>query len=265
MANKMFLLLIDPQEDFCNPQGALYVNGANEDMDRVAKMIDRVGDKFDAIHITLDSHQEVHIAHPISWKDPKGNHPDPFTIIGVDDVRAGRWMPTLPSLYPRFLNYVETLASNGRYPLCIWPPHCIIGTQGHLYYGSLRDPLRDWARKNYGTIDFLTKGSNIFTEHYSAIAADVPDPTDPSTQINMEFLSRIDESDVVLLGGEAGSHCLANTARDIINNIQNTDFVKKLVLLEDATSPVKGYEHLQEQFVKDMKKIGMRTAKTTDF
>lgn len=31
---KVHLLVIDPQKDFCNPNGSLFVTGADKDMDR---------------------------------------------------------------------------------------------------------------------------------------------------------------------------------------------------------------------------------------
>ena len=54
---KAHLLLIDPQNDFMDIQGAtLPVTGANDDMKRVAAFIDRLGSKLFDIHVTLDSH-----------------------------------------------------------------------------------------------------------------------------------------------------------------------------------------------------------------
>ena len=44
------------------------------------------------------------------------------------------------------------------------------------------------------------------------------------------------EADLIFVAGEAGSHCLANTVRDIANNFGDDTYVKKLVLLTDATS-----------------------------
>ena len=63
------LLLIDPQNDFCDiPGAALPVVGANEDMNRLAAFIDRVGGSLSAIHVTLDAHHPVDIAHPSWWQ-----------------------------------------------------------------------------------------------------------------------------------------------------------------------------------------------------
>ena len=74
MTTKVELLIIDPQVDFCDPKvGALYVPGAEHDMNRLAAMIRRLNNKIDDIHVTLDSHHLIHIAHPIFWKD-SGDH-----------------------------------------------------------------------------------------------------------------------------------------------------------------------------------------------
>ena len=82
------LLVIDPQNDFCDPNGSLFVPGANEDMKRLATMVDRLKDKLADIHVTLDSHRRVDISHPIWWKSPSGAHPDPFTQITAADLEA---------------------------------------------------------------------------------------------------------------------------------------------------------------------------------
>jgi nicotinamidase-related amidase len=258
---KVHLVVIDPQFDFCDPSGNLYVKGADKDMERLGVMIEKIVDKIDDIHITLDSHHPVHIAHPIFWRDSKGNHPNPFTLISVSDVENGVWSTTRPGLYKQALNYVKELEKNKRYVLCIWPPHCLIGTKGQTVYEPINRALAQWTDQ-FAVVDYVTKGSNILTEHYSAIVADVPDPSDPTTQMNVSFLNTLNEADIILLAGEAGSHCLANTGRDAINYFTDDSFVKKLVLLEDATSPVPGFEGLQEQFIKDMTARGMSLATT---
>jgi nicotinamidase-related amidase len=112
----------------------------------------------------------------------------------------------------------------------------------------------------------VTKGSNPFTEHYSAIMADVPDPEDLSTQINTRFLEKVMKSDIILLAGEAKSHCLACTGEDAANYFKDdTKFIGKTVLLEDATSAVTGYESRGDEFVAKMVKRGMQRATTLDF
>jgi len=265
MSRKVHLVVIDPQVDFCDPSGALYVSGADADIRRLAEMVRRVAPKLDDIHVTLDSHRLIDVAHPIFWKDSSGRHPEPFTIISAADVEAGKWAPTLPSLSRRMLEYVRELEANGRYPLCVWPPHCLIGSPGHAVAPELREALLQWESQRFAMVDYVTKGSNPWTEHYSAVCADVPDPADPGTQLNTPFIQMLMDADLVGIAGEAGSHCLANTVRDIANNFGDDSCVRRLVLLEDATSPVPGFEHFQTDFVREMTARGMQISNTREF
>ena len=265
MTKKIDLLIIDPQVDFCDPNGALFVPGADADMKHLADFIKKIGKNIHDIHVTLDSHHCMDIAHPIFWKDQKGNNPAPFTTITAQEVEAGQWTTAIPGLTKKGLNYVRELNNNGRYPLVIWPYHCLIGSAGHQVDPELFEALLQWEMEELAQINYVTKGSNIYTEHYSAVQADVPDPSDPSTQINTGLIQTLEEADIILVAGEAGSHCLANTVRDIANNFSDAKYVEKITLLKDATSPVPGFETLQEDFIKEMTGRGMKITETTNF
>ena len=276
---KIELLIIDPQNDFCQAAGALFVPGATEDMARLATMIKRLEEKIDDIHVTLDSHHFVDIAHPIFWMDSKGKNPDPFTIISANEVKDGLFRTTNPQFQERAREYVEALESNGRYPLCIWPPHCLIGSWGYAVINEFDDSgapvaplfevLMNWE-KQFAMVDYVTKGSNFWTEHYSAVQADVPDPGDPDTQLNMRLIETLQQADIILLAGEARSHCLANTVTDIADNFGEEN-IKKMVLLEDATSDVPDppgttmFSDIGNEFVAKMKARGMQVSTTVDF
>jgi len=263
------LLVIDPQNDFCHQNGSLYVPGATEDMTRVANMIDRLKTKLDDIHVTMDSHHFVDVAHPIFWMDSNGKHPDPFTIITSEDVKNGIYRTTNPQFQVRMVEYVQTLEANQRYPLCIWPPHCLIGSWGYGIIEELFTSLKSWEEE-FAIVDYVTKGSNFWTEHYSAVQADVPDPEDPDTQLNMRLINTLEEADLILLAGEARSHCLANTVRDIADSFGEEN-IKKMVLLQDATTDVPDppgttmFTDIGEKFVSDMMARGMQVNTTTDF
>ena len=73
MTKKVCLFIIDPQFDFCDPSGTLFVPGANLDMVRLGDFINRNITKIDDIQVTLDSHHRVHVAHAISWVDEQLN------------------------------------------------------------------------------------------------------------------------------------------------------------------------------------------------
>lgn len=262
------LVVIDPQNDFCDPNGALYVPGADDDIKRLSKMVTRLRDKLADIHITLDSHRRVDISHPMWWRDAAGKRPDPFTLITADDLESGRWTTHMPSFRERTLAYLKELERRGRYTHTIWPEHCLIGDEGHNVHPELSGVIHDWEDR-FAQTEFVTKGSNPWTEHFSAVQAEVPDPADPSTQINTAFVATLERADVVLLAGQALSHCVANTVLDIASNFSDPAFIKKLVLLEDCTSEVPDppgltvFSDFTARFMADMQAKGMRVDTST--
>jgi nicotinamidase-related amidase len=128
---------------------------------------------------------------------------------------------------------------------------------------EVSDALLAWEGKRFGVVDYVTKGSNIFTEHYSAVQADVPDPSDTTTMLNRPLLDMLSNSDVILIAGEALSHCVCSTITDTANSFGEEN-IKKFILLTDCSSSVSGFEQLGEDFVKDMTKRGMQLAKSTE-
>jgi len=259
------LLVIDPQNDFCNPSGSLFVPGADEDMKRLADLITRLQGKLTDVHVTLDSHRKVDVSHPMWWKDQSGNNPSPFTVITAAELEMGVWNVTQPGCFSRTLSYLKALETGGRYPHVVWPEHCLIGDEGHNVYPELSAAIHEWEDSRFAMADFVTKGSNPWTEHFSAVQAEVPDPDDASTQVNTSLITTLEEADVVLLAGEARSHCLANTVRDIVSNFSDPSLTSKLVLLTDASSDVPTFEQYGEDFLKDLTGLGMKTSTTQDF
>ena len=120
-----------------------------------------------------------------------------------------------PGVAGRALAYVRALEAGRRYQLCIWPPHCLIGGPGHAVAPELFSALCDWEQTRLRPVYYVRKGDNIHTEHYSAIQAEVPDPADPHTQRNTALIDALRRADRLLVAGEAGSHCVAATVRDL--------------------------------------------------
>ena len=262
---RLEFLIIDPQNDFSDtPGAALPVPGASADAGRLAQLLDRLGDRIAEIHVTLDTHQLMDIAHPVFWLDARGQRPAPFTQITVADVENGVWRPFRPEYRQRALDYVRALRDGGRYTLTVWPPHCLIGTWGHGVIPVVAEALRRWEEQGFARVDYVAKGHNPWTEHYSAVQADVPDPADPGTQLNVRLIETLERADVVALSGQALSHCVANTVRDIADYF-GRESVRKLVLIEDTSSPVPGFEELARQFLADMGRRGMKTARAAEF
>lgn len=259
------LIIIDPQFDFCNPNGSLFVAGADEDMKRLAGFIERMSSKLTDIHTTLDSHRKIDISHPMWWADADGKMPLPFTIIKAIDLECGTWRTRQISAHAKTLAYLEALEATKRYPHCIWPEHCLIGSEGHTIHPDVYGALQGWEESRYAMTDYVTKGSNPWTEHFSAVQAEVPDPQDPSTQMNTGLVTTLEEADITVWAGEALSHCLANSARDVAANFSDPKFVQNMVLLTDASSNVSGFEHFGTSFVAELVKKGMQTSTCADF
>lgn len=266
---KKILVIIDPQNDFMDIDGAtLPVIGASKDMDRVSNLIEKVGDSFYDIQITLDSHHNYHIAHPMFLVNSNNEHPNPGTQISVKDIKDGIWRAKVQQHQNLLLEYVEQLELNGKYNLTIWNPHCLIGSWGHQIYSPLFKSLSDWEIRNTSIVGKTTKGSNWSTEHYSAVKADIERADDPSTQLNTDFIQTLMEADRVYFAGEASSHCVANTVRDIVDNFGNSA-LDNLYLIDDAMSAVVipnvvSFQSLADDFFSDMKGKGLNTCTTQD-
>ena len=276
---------LGPMLDLLIQPGKLYVPGGWEAMERLAAMIDRISDKIDDITVTLDAHQIVDQAHPIWWlNDSTGQQADPFTLLGVigktiqsldpANGMAGtgvEYRTKLPSLLHKggatgkgSFGYLEALAARGRQAHVVWPVHCEIGALGSIVVLALMEALQRW-QSSFATINFLTKGSNIFTEHYGAIEAEVPDPNDEGTQVRAATVASLGEADIIAWGGIASSHCLAETFRGVDANFQGGNIVQKMVLLTDATAAVPGFEFLYDAFVAEMVPKGMKQETTVNF
>lgn len=175
------LLVIDQQVDF-HPGGSLAIPTANEDAARIAAFIGRHRAQLAQLVFTLDSHQRYHIAHGVFWENERGESPAPFTLISSQDVAAGVWKPRDPQLREYVLAYTQSLEKSGKFTLCIWPEHCVIGTPGHNLVEDVRTAALEWTKHSLKQIQYVMKGSNSFTEHYSALRAEFELPYDPATR-----------------------------------------------------------------------------------
>jgi len=282
MKRNLHLLVIDPQNDFCdlptaylpeNPATkglhapALPVPGAHQDMLRLAGLINRGRHGLTAISVTLDSHHRYDIAHPTFWLNAEGAAPGPFTQITAADVRAKKFLPRDSTALPRALDYLDALEQAERYRLMIWPVHCEIGSWGHNVHEDVRSAYNRWEDASLGTVAKIAKGSNPWTEHYSAVMAEVPDDADPDTQLNRTLIDRLAEAELVYIAGEAGSHCVKATTEHIA--VQFTARFgdqgrRRLVLITDCMSPVAGFCDQYQDFLEEMEESGVRLAQSGD-
>jgi nicotinamidase-related amidase len=256
--NKIALLIIDAQNDFCQPTGSLYVTGAEKDMERLAKFIRNNKESIDFIGMTQDNHHVNDISHPSFWQDKDGNYPAPFTLITSTDVDSGKWSPRF---YPKMaIEYIHELEKQGEFPHVIWPEHCLIGTTGAAIVDDVMNAVKDWCRLGY-FYQMVTKGTFPLTEHFGAFRANIPMEGHPETQLNHDLIKTLEKYDLIYFAGEAKSHCVASTLR------QSFDFptlAKKFVILEDCMSNVTGFETLADPIYEEARKLGIKFGKSTD-
>lgn len=270
MKRNIHLLVIDPQNDFCDlppdylpvdpitgtrQASALPVTGAHGDMQRLAGLIRAGATGIAHITVTLDSHHRLDIAHPTFWRAGDGSAVTPFTPITAAQVREGRYLPRNLASLPRTLVYLDELESRGRYTLMVWPVHCEIGTWGHNVHADLRAAYNEWEERQLANVDMVAKGSNPWTEHYSAVQAEVPDASDPDTQLNERLIAMLDRADLIFLAGEASSHCVKATTEHVVENL--TGHLGRVVLLTDCMSPFSGFEVEHASFMADTRSLAM--------
>lgn len=294
------LLIIDPQKDF-HPGGSLAVTNADEDAKRIANLIRAsiydTSEGISRIVITMDTHHKIDIAHPGFWVSEEGNHPDPFTLISYNDVESGKWRPSKDVKFhkdatPKFideakvsetlgmeeseiydddgnvkvyeycLKYIKKLEETGRLKHCIWPEHCLIGTDGHKVVDVIIKAIDEWSKKTNGKAEYVEKGQNPLAEMYSGIQAEVE--ICPRTSKNEELLESLKKSDKILVCGEALSHCVNHTVRHLIQDMSDEER-KKVCLLENCASAVASFENDATDFVNHLKEQGCQVLASDTF
>lgn len=244
------LLIIDPQNDFCDiPGAALPVAGASADMKRLAGFIAQ--QELDGITVTLDSHPSVAVERTTFWTTPEGSTPAPFTFVTEQDVVSGKLRPRDASLTPQVIRMLQQLANAGRSGLVVWPVHCVTGTWGHNIYSTLADQLAQWEYTQQRAVRKVLKGEYPLTEHFGVFEADAPDEAVPSTQFNNALAAELTQGvDTLFIAGEAGSHCVSSSVDQLIAYLNRSQVPRpRVVLLSDCMSPVAGFEADQQAFI----------------
>lgn len=255
---KIALMIIDPQNDFCSPMGSLFVPGADKDNERLAHWILENKMEIDQVIVTMDSHYVIDISHPKFWVDESGKNPEPFKIIKAQDVIDGKYKPA----YSMFnegvvLAYLEKLEEQGEFEHCIWPEHCITGTWGSAVDTIISGCLREWCVSSSDArfVRYITKGSHPMTEHFGAFKAQVAIASANETHVNMSLIEQLDMFDIIYISGQAKSHCVANSLKQIMDLAPN--IAKKFVVLEDTMSPVPGFDNLADSIYERAREMGV--------
>lgn len=266
------LLIIDPQNDFCDfperdrPAGfqpALPVAGAHADLRRLARALSAHPTPVSHLAVTLDTHQHCDVAHPGYWMTGAGEPVAPFTTITAQAVREGAWRPRQPDDGPRTLAYLDALETTGRYALMVWPVHCIEGNWGQQIHDEMQAAIGLWAAQAPQPALIVHKGRNPYTEHYSALAAEVPVADDPATALNQDLLQWADQADALWIAGQASSHCVRATVEHLLAYL-SAGAASRITLLTDCMSPVAGFEAQHHEFLDSLRSQGARLASASE-
>ena len=169
------LIVIDVQNDFC-PGGNLAVPGGDE----IVLGINRKMDEFDLVVLTQDWHPSNHssFASNHEGKNPFDTVEMPYGIQ------------------------------------CLWPDHCVQGSAGAFFHGSLNDD---------GGHMIIRKGFNPDVDSYSAFFEN-----DQKTETGLNGYLRDRGVDSVTVVGLAYDYCCAWTSLDAAKLGYNTTVLSDL-------------------------------------
>ena len=257
---KIALLAIDVQKTFCDPAAQLYVGGrsgtgAVDDCRRLCEFVYENARVITSIHPTLDTHRRAQIFHPAFWVDSSGNHPVPMTMISLDDLNAGKWRPNPAAAFSALGNadgiayleayarhYVKELSQDGKYLLMVWPYHAMLGGNEYALVPAVHEAFFYHSALREATTAFEIKGGNPLTENYAVTHPEVlSDHRKVSiAKRNTKFLETLLSNDMVIIAGQAKSHCVAWSIQGILDEIaaKDAELAKKVYLVEDLTSAV---------------------------
>lgn len=263
---KVLLLLIDTQKDFCFPEGSLYVGGrsgtgAIDDSRRTAEFIYRNLNVISQVATTMDTHFAFQIFSPAFLVDDKGAPLQPFDLIMGDRTimrmgqAVGKAEPSMLAasvvangnlgwLKDQFAYYSRELEKGGKYPLTVWPEHCILGSDGHALVGVIHEArmFHAYARGSQNLCE--TKGGHPLFECYSVYGGEVRTRFDgkpmKNAQKNTKFIEENLTFDRIIFGGQAGSHCVKASIADFLLEIVAKDpaLAKKIYVVKDLMSAV---------------------------
>lgn len=256
---RCLMLFIDVQNDFIEG-GALPVPGAIGDVERMTRFIYNNMEGITDIMYSMDTHYYPwHIFFPAWWENADGENPKEYTEITYDDVSRGIWR-TVYDKSDRSLIYLQDLEKRAKKKLCIWPYHCIYGTNGHKLESEFAKMVTFYsvARKNIPQI--IIKGTDSHSEMYG------PFEGEDDGNKNVSILDTLQNYDKIFIAGEAASHCVMETVRQIGKRYATQpEITSKITVLKDCTSPIKGWEQRTKDAFDELERTyGIKFANSTD-
>jgi nicotinamidase-related amidase len=232
------LVVIDPQNDFCDRRGSLYVDGAEDDLVRLAKHLEIFGGEYSDIFVSLDSHDVAAIFHPKFWADESGNNPAPYTAISGSDLASGKWRPVRAAHVRHARHMFAAMEKKDVPSLMIWPEHCVVSTWGHGITEPLTRALAAWRERTGAPVRYVFKGENPYTEMFSIFEG--IDDSQSDAAFNEELYARLAAFETLIFAGEALSHCVEASVASYLS--RGAPSGQKVRVLSDCTSCVPGFD-----------------------
>ncbi|KAJ4343413.1 NAD(+) salvage pathway protein [Ascochyta clinopodiicola] len=211
MPFKPALVVVDVQEDFCPPNGALAVTGGRDIVPAINELLAL---PFTLRVATKDFHPQDHISFA-------SNHPAPNNQPFVSKATI-----------KNPLNSDETFETQ------LWPDHCVQGTAGAELLPELHVDRVDCI---------VEKGQDKRVEMYSAFADPFPSPCAQSGLADR--LREAGVTDVYVVG-LAADYCVRFTALDAHKNGFQTWVVGEATKAVDPSSLEEVYRGYEEAGVK---------------
>lgn len=265
---RIAVVLVDYQHDFVDPTGTLYVPGSQEDIARFLTWFYANAHRITSVYASLDTHLPIQIFYSSWWKNPEtGEHPQPFTVITVEDAETKKWVPVHEPEWS--VRYVHQLQQQAKKDLMIWPYHTMEGALGHMLAAPLSEAIAWHSAARDSQPTYVEKGRNPRTEFYGIFGAEVPDPADPETALNVKLMEAVMRHDKVYIAGEAKSHCVLETERQLIGHFAGQpELLQKIHVLRDCSSsvqhPVIDFDAMAEAELKKMEQQGVRMVRSTE-
>jgi nicotinamidase-related amidase len=240
--------------------GALGVPNATKDVENMTRFIYDNMEKISSIAVSIDTHNPFQIFHPCWWIDENGNNPPPFTAITLQDLDDGKWRAIINPIASR--DYVENLEKDGKKVLVVWTYHCLQGTSGCSLENQFANIVYFHSVAKKSMTQRLVKGQDPLSEMYGIIKPEY----DKKNYINIDFLNKIEKFDKIIIGGEAKSHCVLESIKQILEHYQNNvEVTKRIYILEDCMSVIPTFEQPTEEAFEEFKnKYNVNIIKSTD-
>lgn len=256
---RVLFIGIDVQQDFMD-NGALGVPGAHGDVERMTRFIYNNMDKISNIAVSIDTHTPHQIFHPCWWIDENGNNPAPYTPITLADLDSGKWRAVINPMASR--DYVEHLEKDGKKTLCVWSYHCIQGTTGCALENQFSNMIYFHSVAKRYAFQPIVKGQDPLSEMYGIIKPEY----DTKGYINIKFLNKIEQYDKIVIAGEAKSHCVMESIKQILEHYETRpEVTNKIHILDDCMSIIPGFEDATAQTFDEFKtKYHVNLVNSTD-